>query len=167
MAPDPDQLVLLTSTRTEFEGRAMAATLEAAGIPTRVFAASAQMLQWEGGITSTVRVMVRRADLDRAGQVLRQVRRDSVDLDWSEVDVGQPEDDTARDITGTAPRIGGFSPRLNAVRSLGFTLIFALMLLNWMGPQNAIAALVIAALFVASMLPTPRRRSGGVHSGQR
>lgn len=167
MRPDPDQLVLLTSTRTEFEGRTMAASLEAEGIPTRVFAASAQMLQWEGGITSTVRVMVRRADLDRAALVLRQVRRDSVDLDWSEVDVGQPEDDTARDITGTSPRIGGFSPRLSAVRSLGFTLIFALMLLNWLGPQNAIAALVIAGLFVASILPKPRRRNSGIHSGHR
>jgi len=47
--PDPDILVVLTSARTEFEGQTIVATLESDGIPAKVFAASANMLQWEGG----------------------------------------------------------------------------------------------------------------------
>src|SRR5437762_3307565 len=48
MAGDPDILVPLTSARTEFEGQTIAAALEADGIPAKVFATSANMLQWDG-----------------------------------------------------------------------------------------------------------------------
>ncbi len=155
MPPDPDQLVLLMSTRTEFEGRTIAAALEAEGITTKVFAASAQMLQWEGGITSTVRVMVRRADLARAGDVLRATRRDSVDLDWSEVDVGEPEDETAARMTGAGERIGGLSRVLYGVRMVGFTLLFFPMLIGMTGSQNAIPALLVAGFLI--FIGWPRR----------
>ena len=42
---------------------------------------------------SGVLVQVRQADLERAKAALKQNVADSVDLDWSEVDLGKPEDD--------------------------------------------------------------------------
>ena len=38
-----------------------------------------------------VRIMVRHQDLNRAKQVLADLRRASAEIDWSEVDVGEPE----------------------------------------------------------------------------
>jgi hypothetical protein len=93
MGTDPDILVPLTSARTEFEGRTMAAALEAEGIPAKVFATSANMLQWEGGYTDPIKVMVRRRDLEKAAASLKRTRQESVDIDWSEVDVGVGEAD--------------------------------------------------------------------------
>ncbi len=89
---DPDTLVVLTSTRTEFEGSAKVVALEAAGIPARMFGGASNTLQWEGGYTDPIKVMVRRADVERAAAVLAEVRQDSVDIDWSQVDVGDRVD---------------------------------------------------------------------------
>ncbi len=75
MADDPDILVMLTSARTEFEGQTMASTLEADGIPAKVFATSANMLQWEAGYTDPIKVMVRRRDLAKAAASLKRTRR--------------------------------------------------------------------------------------------
>src|SRR5881394_1621445 len=93
MAGDPDILVPLTSARTEFEGQTIAAALEADGIPAKVFATSANMLQWEGGYTDPIKVMVRRRDLERAAASVKRTRQESVDIDWSEVNVGVGEGD--------------------------------------------------------------------------
>lgn len=90
MSSDPNILVFLTSAKTEFEGRAMAAALEAEGIPARVFAAAARMVQWEAGYNDPIKVMVRRGDLARAADVLRQTRAASRSIDWSTVDVDEP-----------------------------------------------------------------------------
>jgi hypothetical protein len=88
IAADPDILVPLTYARTEFEAHTIAAALESAGIPSQVFAMTAGALQLGSGLTDPIRVMVRRRDLEEAGRTLRAVRQESIDIDWSEVDVG-------------------------------------------------------------------------------
>lgn len=90
MALDPDILVYLTSARTEFEGRAMVASLEAEGIPGSVFSAAARMAQWEIGYTDPIKVMVRRVDHARAVEVLGRARVEARQIDWSQVDVNEP-----------------------------------------------------------------------------
>ncbi len=97
MGTDPDILVPLMSARSEFEASTIAESLRANGVPAEVFGTAAQMGQWEFGITNDAKIMVRRADLARAQDVLRAVKADSVDLDWSEVDVGAPADGSPDD----------------------------------------------------------------------
>lgn len=88
MARDPDILVDLTTARTEFEAETIAEALRAQGIPAQTFAIAGSVLQWDVAITQPIRVAVRRRDLEQARAILRAVRAESVDLDWSEVDTG-------------------------------------------------------------------------------
>lgn len=159
MSLDPDQLVLLTSTRTEFEAHALANALEAEGIPARVFATASQMVQWEGGITNAVRVMVRRADLAVASEAIHRIRRESRAIDWSRVDVGEPD---AVEPSASSPgeRVQGWSMPFYRVRMVGFTLLFAMMMLQWMGVRAAIPALLITIVFVVAGWAGPPRPDG-------
>jgi hypothetical protein len=89
---DPDKLVILTTARTEFEANTIATALNDDGIPAKVFTGAASVLQLGTGSLDTVKVMVRAADRERAAARLRAIKQDSVDIDWSEVDVGDTID---------------------------------------------------------------------------
>lgn len=49
-------------------------------------------LQWEIAATMPFRVCVRSEDVEKARQILRSAREESVDIDWSEVEVGENAD---------------------------------------------------------------------------
>lgn len=91
---DPDNpLVQAIMAESEFAAQTKAAVLEDEGIETYVFAAERS---WTGGLSldplqNGVPVWVRQSDLERAKHILAQRIADSVDLDWDEVDVGEPE----------------------------------------------------------------------------
>lgn len=85
MPRDPDILVPLIGALTEFEASVMVEALKAEGIPAHTFATAATTLQWDIASTQPIKVMVRRADIERAATVLKSIRTDSVDLDWDEV----------------------------------------------------------------------------------
>lgn len=91
MEKDPEILVPLTSARTGFEAETIAQALNAHGVPAQVFGLSAQVMQWELGYHDAIKVMVRRGDLETAKDILKAIKADSVDIDWSEVDVGEAE----------------------------------------------------------------------------
>jgi hypothetical protein len=170
MAGDPDILVPLTSARTEFEAQTMAAALEADGIRAKVFATSANMLQWEGGYTDPIKVMVRRADLERAAASLKRTRKESVDIDWSEVDVGPGEGEgypvcpaCGADREGLQPAEAchecGFravpvprrykpSGTRRFIRRAGFILLGAAMIVTVFSREIAIPALIVAVLMI-------------------
>lgn len=152
MESDPDQLVVLTSTRTEFEAQAAAAALRAEGIEASVFAAAASGVQWEGGISNAVRVMVRREDAARAAELLRDTRRAARHIDWNDVDVGEPEDGAPAGgpPLPTEPRVGGLSPWLARVRLVGIVLIFMPLLASWMGQGRAWFGVLIALALIVS-----------------
>jgi len=95
MPKDPDVLVELLSTRTEFEAEVIVQKLEDSGVPARSFATSATTLGWMAVDPRPVRVVVRRRDLDRARKALQRARTDSIDIDWSELDPGRREPDAA------------------------------------------------------------------------
>jgi hypothetical protein len=124
--PDPDQLVLFASTRTEFEAGTIAETLRSTGIEARVFSAAAMGIQWEGGISNNVRIMVRARDLHAAQEALGTFRRHARSIDWSAVDVGEPEDE----LPSPRSRIAGLSPALYRVRIIGMALLTGVMLLS-------------------------------------
>lgn len=91
MNDDPLQLVDLTTARTEFEAAVMVNALESRGIRARVFGLVGSTMQWEIAATQPIRVQVMRKDVEAAHAALTETRQDSVDIDWSEVDVGEPE----------------------------------------------------------------------------
>lgn len=138
-------LVTLATARTEFEGAAMRSVLESEGIPTRVFAGTANMLGWEGGYSNTVRVMVRRADAVRAAEAIAINRRTAPLVDWSLVDVGAFED-------GEEPTPVDQRRRRLArarVRRAGLLMIAATAVAPRFGPQGIALA---AAAFVLVMI---------------
>jgi len=92
--PDPDDLVPAMHAATEFEARTKATVLEDAGIDAFVFH---EEMGWLGASSRQfhsrgVPVFVRRGDAETARNLLESRIEDSIDIDWSEVDVGEPDD---------------------------------------------------------------------------
>jgi nucleotide-binding universal stress UspA family protein len=95
-----EKMVDLVTMANESEARYIASVLEAEGISTLVNPVpglSGTMAMVMGaGLPHVVRVM---ADRYEDGQeVINRAREDSIDIDWDEIDVGEPEDETAREI---------------------------------------------------------------------
>jgi hypothetical protein len=144
MPADPDMLVTLATARTEFEGAAMRSVLEGEGIPTRVFAGTANMLGWEGGYANNVRVMVRRADAVRAAEAIAVNRRTAPLVDWSRVDVGAFED-------GEPPTPADQHARTLSrarIRRAGMLLIAGAAVAPRFGPEGLVIAMIA---FIAIM----------------
>ncbi len=93
MADRRDDLVELTTAPNEYAAGVLRIVLTADGIPSWLEPASGPFLQIMGasGIIP-VRVLVRRAEIDRARETIEREREGSIDLDWSEIDVGEPAD---------------------------------------------------------------------------
>lgn len=138
MGTDPEILVPLTSARTGFEAETIAQALNAHGVPAQVFGLSAQVMQWELGYHDAIKVMVRRGDLETASDILKALKAESVDIDWSEVEVGEPPEDEHETIA--LPAKPNHWPR----RVIWAVFIVAMLLIYW---GLAIAAFGIAALY--------------------
>ncbi len=89
--PDPDELATLITTGQAFEAHVIVAVLQEAGIYARAFDAIQSSLPL-GGSFMRVPVQVRRVDLAKAKEALKNNVSDSVDLDWEQVDVGERVD---------------------------------------------------------------------------
>jgi hypothetical protein len=87
---DPSELVDLTSVTSEFEGATIVEALRAQGIPANHYGGG--LAGFRADVPGFVRVVVRRQDLGKAQLALRAIHADSIDIDWDEVDVGQPEE---------------------------------------------------------------------------
>ncbi|MBK9187601.1 MAG: hypothetical protein IPM33_01470 [Phycisphaerales bacterium] len=162
MGEDPNILVELTTARTEFEAATMAESLKAQGIPAEVFAGAANMLQWHVTSTDPIKVMVRRQDVEKARAALRDVRADSVDIDWADVDVGSPEPGSV--LPGPRMFASGSVLRKRRLRMLGFMLLFTSMLMVAFQPtrmSGLIGVVLIGAIWAWSAVapPAPPARS--------
>lgn len=110
--PDPAEPVTLTSASSEIEAETIAAALRERGIDAR---AVGGMIPLRAEVHRETRVMVLRADLERARLALRAIKADSVDIAWDELNPGQPE----------GPEPDGAAP---SPRRWAWTLIFVFML---------------------------------------
>lgn len=95
MAHNDDHLARLTSVRTEPEAGIIVGGLEARGIQATM--SGVYTTNFRAEAPGWVEVLVAEQDLPQAQAVLEEVRSERSDLDWSQVDVGEPEDDRGSD----------------------------------------------------------------------
>ncbi len=80
----------LVSLATEAEAASIVAALAERGIEAQALEGTA--FAGTIGLDGAVQVMVKQADLQRAKQALEELQKGASDLDWSEVDVGEAEE---------------------------------------------------------------------------
>ena len=90
MATDPNAPELLESFPSDIEAATLVAALDSHGIPASTTGGYTAGFRAEA--PGNVNVIVRRQDLDRARRVLASIEKKQTDVDWSQVDVGEPED---------------------------------------------------------------------------
>lgn len=89
MTDHDGDIVVLTTTLTEAEAAIISAALEEEGIQT--IADGGFVSGFKAEAPGRVRVIVREEDSERARIVLKNIREHRDDIDWSKVDVGEPE----------------------------------------------------------------------------
>jgi hypothetical protein len=87
---DPDDLVQLTTTVTSVEAAAIISALDRAGIKAVMGNVNSAAMIPEA---MEVEVLIAQHDLPRATTLLRLLEEHGADVDWSQVDVGEPESD--------------------------------------------------------------------------
>jgi hypothetical protein len=106
MAQDADTPVELFATPSEFEASTIAAALRDQGIRATVFGGN--LAGMRAKTVAMAQVMVRRGDLERAREVLRAVKAESVDIDWDAEFEHEPEAKvTENHEIWLAPRVQG------------------------------------------------------------
>ncbi len=91
---EPIQIALVP---TDVEAAAIVTALDAEGI--LAFAAGGELAGFRAETPAWVSVRVRREDVERAQLALRRIRSEVASMDWSSVDVGQPEESEPIDRT--------------------------------------------------------------------
>lgn len=138
MPADPDILVDLTTAASEFEAGVIVEALRNQGIHAESFTTAGAVLQWEVAVSQPFRVVVRRADLERAREALRAIKADSVDLDWNEVDTG----DHIPEVRGQGPNWGSPKSWLLGLFTLAIVFgaialgLYLVHWLNWTPPED-------------------------------
>jgi hypothetical protein len=89
MSTDEDNQVVLSTFANELEAAAAVTTLQALGVEALVMGGYTAGFRAEA--PGDVRVVVRSRDLERARKALAEIRATRGDVDWSQVDVGEPE----------------------------------------------------------------------------
>ncbi len=93
MSENTEHLVLLTSVPTEMQASIITASLDELGV--RSIANGGFTAGFIAEAPGWVRILVAEEDLERAKELLETVSHEGFDgaIDWSQVDVGEPEDD--------------------------------------------------------------------------
>ena len=86
-----DNIVLLTSTPTEMQAGIIVAALEENGIKAMMTGQTVAGFRAEA--PGWVQVLVTETELANARRVLEEMGHAGNDIDWSQVDVGEPEDE--------------------------------------------------------------------------
>ena len=86
----PEHVVVAATAENELEAGVMIAALEEAGIKSTM--SGAATAEFRVGVPGDVQVLVAQEDLARAQEVIQEGQDDEEDVDWSKVDVGQPEE---------------------------------------------------------------------------
>ena len=90
MANSPEHIVAVTSAPNELEAGVIVAALEDAGIKATMSGVYTSGFRAEA--PGQVQILVAQSDLARAQEIVREAEDGEEDVDWSQVDVGQPEE---------------------------------------------------------------------------
>lgn len=88
---DFDSPQLLIAVSSEIEAGAIRTALAAEGVEARIVGELTAGFRVEA--PGMVRVMVRQQDLAKARELLPIIRDEAKEIDWSQVDVGEPKDE--------------------------------------------------------------------------
>ncbi len=89
MTTEPNHPEVLTSVRNDLEAMPLIAALANLGIEaTKTGSFTADFRAEAPG---EVRIVVKQQDLARAKEALKEIGEDNAEIDWSQVDVGEPE----------------------------------------------------------------------------
>ena len=91
MANPPEHVVPVASAPNELEAGIIIAALEEEGIKSSM--SGAAIADFRIGIPGDVQILVAQEDLARAQEIIRKGEADEEGVDWSQVDVGEPEDE--------------------------------------------------------------------------
>lgn len=86
----PEHVAVAASAENELEAGVMLAALEEAGIKATM--SGAATADFRVAVPGEVQILVAQEDLERAQEVIKEGQDDEEDVDWSQVDVGQPEE---------------------------------------------------------------------------
>ena len=89
MSADPNDPVVLASVPSEVEASIIATALQEADIEAEVTDAASS--QFRIGSPEGAHVLVKLADLERAKIELEKIRLEAAHIDWSKVEVGDPD----------------------------------------------------------------------------
>jgi hypothetical protein len=89
-ANDPDAPEVLTFVLTDTEAIAVVAALKGCGI--HASTTGGYTAGFRAQAPGQLQVIVRRHELQLARQVLADIKEDAAEIDWSQVDVGEPEE---------------------------------------------------------------------------
>ena len=89
MTDDPNDPEVLFTAANEPEAASVIAALAEHGI--EAFGSGGLAFAGTIGLDGGVEVMVKHADVDRARQALAEIREEDRQIDWSQIDTGQPE----------------------------------------------------------------------------
>ena len=90
MPADPNNPEVLTSVGTDIEAAAIVGALAARGIEAATTGGYTAGFRAEA--PGQVHVIVKREDLERARQALAEIEREQPEVDWSQIDVGEPDE---------------------------------------------------------------------------
>lgn len=136
MQENPDEMVEIRRVANEMIAGMLVGRLREEGIEAEHFNYDSVALGAFGATGFMPRsVMVRRADAERANVALERMREESLDIDWDEVDVGEPEDRLAKKIAerGEGERIG--FPLILKVGLIAAVLVAVYAVLSNFGKQ--------------------------------
>jgi hypothetical protein len=94
MTADPNNPEVLVSVPSDVEAAAIVTALATRGIQASTTGDYTAGFRAEA--PGQISVVVRCADLDQAKRELAEIRTDQADIDWSQVDVGEPDDRRSR-----------------------------------------------------------------------
>jgi hypothetical protein len=86
----PEHVVVAASAENELEAGVILAALEEAGIKATM--SGAATAEFRVAVPGEVQILVAQEDLAAAQEVIQEGQDDEEDVDWSQVDVGQPEE---------------------------------------------------------------------------
>jgi hypothetical protein len=89
MSHGPEHIVAVTSAANEMEAGVIVAALADAGIKATMDGSATA--DFRVGVPGQVEILVAKEDLERAKAVLAEDEDERDDVDWSQVDVGEPD----------------------------------------------------------------------------